>query len=63
MEHGTPLQRLVTAKLGRDLAQYVRIRQAEGLGWRRIAADLTRDTGQPISHETLRSWFAGDVAA
>jgi hypothetical protein len=63
MQQQTAMRQLVEHKLGRDLATYVRVRQAEGLGWRRIAADLTRDTGQPISHETLRSWFAGDVAA
>lgn len=63
----TPLRELVEAELGRDLATYVRVRQAEGLGWRRIAADLRRDTGRIVSHEALRSWFApapttGDAA-
>lgn len=63
MPNGTHLQQLLEAKLGRDLGQYVRIRQAEGLGWRRIADDLKRDTGLSVSHEALRSWFAEDVAA
>lgn len=63
MPRQTIKQQLVEMKLGRDLSQYVRIRQAEGLGWRRIADDLKRDTGILVSHEALRSWFAGDVAA
>lgn len=40
----TPMRRLVEVTLGRDLGQYVRVRQAEGLGWRRIAEELKRDT-------------------
>lgn len=64
MANGTHLQQLIQAKLGtRDLSQYVRIRYAEGLGWRRIAADLERDTGLLVSHEALRTWFGQDVAA
>lgn len=54
----TPMRQLVELTLGRDLQQYVRIRQAEGLGWRRIADDVKRDTGLSVSHEALRSWFA-----
>lgn len=53
----TPMRRLVEVTLGRDLGQYVRVRQAEGLGWRRIAEELKRDTGLTVSHEALRSWF------
>lgn len=63
MPNGTHLHQLLEAKLGRDLSQYVRIRHAEGLGWRRIADDLKRDTGLSVSHEAVRSWFADTAAA
>jgi hypothetical protein len=65
MRQQTHMQMLLQEKLGsgRPLAQYVRIRQAEGLGWRRIADDIRRDTGLTVSHEALRTWFATDAAA
>ncbi len=53
----TPTADLIEMKLGRSLAKYVTARQSEGLGWRRIAHDLKRDTGVLVSHETLRGWF------
>lgn len=59
----TALSELAESKLGRDLGIYVRVRQAEGLGWRRIADDLHRDSGVVISHEALRSWFVGRAKA
>lgn len=53
----TTLHQLIQSKLRPDLGQYVRARHSEGLGWRRIADDLHRDSGVLVSHETLRSWF------
>lgn len=59
----TPLAELAEHKLGRSLEQFVRIRLAEGIGWRRISDELFAASGQRVSHESLRSWFAEDVAA
>lgn len=58
----TSTQQLLQIKLGRDLATYVKVRQAEGLGWRRIADDLHAETGIRVSHESLRSWFTEAAA-
>lgn len=57
----TPLAQLVEHKLGRSLTKYVKARQVEGFGWRRIAEDVRRETGVTVSHETLRAWFAPEV--
>lgn len=59
----TALSQLVEVRLGRPLEPFVRSRLAEGLGWRRISDDLWKVSGHRVSHETLRSWFATDVAA
>lgn len=61
----THMQMLLQERLGsgRPLDAYVRIRQAEGMGWRRIADDLKRDTGLSVSHEALRTWFAQPATA
>lgn len=53
----TPTALLIEHKLGRSLAKYVKSRQAEGLGWRRIAGEIRKDTGVVVSHESLRTWF------
>lgn len=54
---------LIEHKLGRSLTKYVKARQIEGFGWRRIAAEIRKDTGVIVSHEALRSWFATKDAA
>lgn len=60
----TAMAQLVEHKLGRSLAKYVQARhQIEGMGWRRIAQEVHRDTGLVVSHESLRSWFAQDKEA
>lgn len=60
----TPLAQLAEAKLGRSLEQFVRLRLAEGIGWRRISDELHAASGIRVSHESLRSWFlTEDVAA
>lgn len=58
----TPLAQLAEAKLGRSLQQFVRLRLAEGIGWRRIADELHTASGVRVSHEALRSWFAADTS-
>lgn len=60
----TAKQQLIEIKLGRSVAGYVSARQTEGLSWRQIAADLSREVGITVSHESLRSWFKPqDIAA
>ena len=48
---------LIEHKLGRSLAADVELRRAHDLSWRRIAEQLTKETGIEVSHESLRSWF------
>jgi transposase-like protein len=52
----TTTAQLVEHKLGRSLPIYLKAQVMQGLGWRRIAEQLYRDTGVLVSHETLRSW-------
>lgn len=60
MTQPTPLYRLVEARLGRSLDDYVAERRA-GMSWRAMAADLTERTGETVTYETLRSWFADRI--
>jgi len=55
----TAMRELVELKLppGRTLASYVAVKRRQGIGWRRIADDLHRDTGVMVSFATLRRWF------
>jgi hypothetical protein len=53
----TTTSQLIEHRLGRDLTAYVGSLRAEGLGWRRVATRVTEETGVPVSHEALRSWF------
>jgi hypothetical protein len=59
----TPLAQLAEAKLGRDLTMFVRLRLAEGIGWRRISDELHAASGVRVSHESLRSWYGRTEAA
>jgi hypothetical protein len=59
----TPLARLAEAKLGRPLDQFVRVRLAEGIGWRRIADELHTASGVRVSHEALRTWYGEPASA
>jgi hypothetical protein len=54
------LYRLVEGILGTPLADYVSARRATD-SWRTMARDLTERTGQNVTHETLRGWFAGRI--
>jgi hypothetical protein len=60
--HQTSTALLIEHKLGRSLAEYVAVQQSEGLGWRRIAERIERDTGVKVSYETLRTWASAPVA-
>lgn len=62
MTQPTPLYRLVEARLGGEgsLARYVEERRAS-TSWRTMAADLTERTGESVTHETLRLWFADRI--
>lgn len=57
MTQPTPLYRLVEARLGKPLSEYVAERRAT-TSWRAMAADLTEKTGESVTYETLRGWFA-----
>ena len=58
----TTTYQLIQVRLGRDLAAWVGDRRQDGDSWRAIAAAATSITGIPVSHETLRAWFAEDAA-
>lgn len=56
-ESATTLQQLADHKLGGKLQQTVEILRAEGMGWRPLAAEITRVTGLAgIGYESLRTW-------
>lgn len=62
MTQPTPLYRLVEARLGGEgaLDRYVAEHRAT-TSWRTMAADLSERTGEPVTYETLRGWFADRV--
>ena len=61
MTQPTPLYRLVEAGLdGGSLDEYV-ARNRASMSWRAMAADLTERTGEYVTYETLRSWFADRI--
>ena len=63
MATGTHLRALITHKVGGDLTAYVNDRRCMQHSWRKVAANIRRDTGIVVSHETLRAWFATSDAA
>lgn len=62
MTQPTPLYRLVEARLGGEgsLTQYVEERRAT-TSWRAMAVDLSERTGESVTYETLRLWFADRI--
>lgn len=60
MTQPTPLYRLVEVALGRKLDDYVAENRA-AMSWRAMAADLSQRTGETVTYETLRSWFADRI--
>jgi len=49
-------------KLGRPLSGFIATGRADGLSWRRLAADIAEQTGVEVSHEALRMWTHGRPA-
>lgn len=62
MTQPTPLYRLVEARLGGEgaLDEYVAANRASS-SWRTMAADISERTGETVTYETLRSWFADRI--
>jgi hypothetical protein len=61
MSHpATPTYQLIEARLGETLAEYV-AKNRPHTSWRDMAAHLRETTGVPVSHESLRSWFADRI--
>jgi hypothetical protein len=54
------LYQLIEAKLDGTLADFVAARRATQ-PWAAIAEELTNLTGQDVSDETLRRWFADRI--
>lgn len=54
---------LLDVKIEGGLARFVDFRRELGVSWRRIAQQLKAETGVSVNHETLRAWWAEDVAA
>lgn len=54
----TRLQALITLKLGRPVLDVVTERRSQGASLRTIAAELTRQTGEDVSHATVAAWVA-----
>lgn len=52
----TTLFRLVEAKLGEPLVDYLRKAREAQTPFHKIAYDLSTRTGEQIVHETARSW-------
>lgn len=57
--------RLASALLGVDLGHWIKERRLAGIGWRRIAAELSDATNREVSlsHETLRTHYSGGAVS
>jgi hypothetical protein len=53
---------LLSIRLGRDIHRWVAERREAGASWRVIADEATAVSGVPVSHESMRAWFAEDAA-
>lgn len=52
------LDTIMVTRSGNDLGYYVATQRTDGLSWRKIAAAVTRITGEDIADVTLIDWFA-----
>lgn len=64
MNAPTVKAQLLEHRLGHPLAEWVAAGRRDGRSWRVLAAQVTRLTGQPVTHQSLRNWFldSEDVA-
>lgn len=56
----TLMYQLIEARLDGTLADFIAARRPH-TSWRDIATQITLTTGVPVTHETLRSWFADRI--
>lgn len=49
-------------KLGAPLATFIAAGRADGMSWRRLATEISEQTGIEVSHEALRIWTLGRPA-
>lgn len=54
----TPLFRLIEAKLGESLEEFVAARRQPSKSWREIAEELEQLTGESVTDTSVRTWFA-----
>jgi hypothetical protein len=55
MSEPSTLFRLIEAKLGEPLAEFIAARRPD-TAWRLIAIELTNRTGVDVTYETVRAW-------
>lgn len=60
MTQPSPLYQLLEARLNGSLADFVAARWPLK-GWRKVAEELSQETGVDVGNETLRLWFAGRI--
>ena len=53
----TPKRKLIELLYPGDAYEQVKSMLSKGASWRTIAEHLTSETGQDVSHETVRSWY------
>jgi hypothetical protein len=61
MSNRTPLQRLGSAALGRDVLDWATERRDNGATFKQIADDLSAVVGFTVNRETIRLWLAEAV--
>jgi hypothetical protein len=49
-------------KLGQPLGEFITAGRTAGLSWRRLATEVSEQTGIEVSHEALRIWTLGRPA-
>ena len=52
------LYQLIEMRMGVKLTDFVPMRRGEGASWETIARDVVAASGQVLTSETLRLWFA-----
>lgn len=62
LDAANPRLLLIEQRLKQPLAEYLHARRAVGLAWRRIAIEITQETGIDITGEALRFWHSGGAS-